>query len=823
MFKHYLTTALRHFRQHKTTTTINVVCLAFGLTCFICAWGIYAYLTQSDRDHANAERLHVFTERVFVPGTELSYPATPSVAWSVADLFAAEHPDLKIARASMDEEIAVTTEGRKTFMQTSFVDDDFLELFDFRFSRGDARNALREPRSAVISAALAARLFGATDPMGKTLLLNGRETVHVRGVIESIPSPSHMSMDAASSSLHFEALVSMDVHESLRAIGLPPAMVDSRYGQITGALYYYTYVLTSSAEDAARLKSLLPTFADRHLGQSKLRAEFDLRPIAEIPTLGLDLMTGASKSGIPTTKLLLALGLLVLLVSCLNYTNLEAAQADMRTKEIALRRIVGANRRQVFLQCFVEASLLTCVAITIAIAVSGILMAVGVARLSIALMLVFGSLSFWITLFLLAGAVSLLASAYPSLVLTRVRPAQGVRSKRSRVGSKFVASLLVGSQFVAASFLLITVLVMWEQNNALRRVGAFADPVVMIANDMKSADIDLDLLRSELDRQPNVKSVSATMAQPFSLNGNTYGSVATSNEAGAFTRPVVQVLVDFNFESTLDMKLLAGRSFDRNRGTDGQTVDGAVSVLIDESLATHIGAATPAAAIDRIIYMPTSADGKTPPQPARVVGVVATKPLTLMGLGSTSTLYLLNPTVAQTPLIRLSKDNIAAGLAEIDAVWDRLAPNIALKRRFLDEQFEINYQIFQWLTNTFAGLAAFAFVIGAMGLVGMAIHVASRRMHEIGVRKTLGAKPIQIVTMMLSDFCRPIVIANLIAWPIAFLAVQAYLSVFAHRIELSILPFALSLIVVLLIACLAVLGRVIRASRLNPATVLRYE
>jgi putative ABC transport system permease protein len=822
MFNHYLSTALRHFRQHRVATAINVLCLALGLTCFICAWGMYSYLTQADHGHSNAPRLHVLTERVFVPGTAMDYPATPSVAWPVADLLAAEHPELTIARATMDEEIAVTTEGRKTFMQTSFVDGEFLELFDFTFSRGDAKTALREPHSAVISEALAQKLFGTLDAIGKPLLLNNRETVYVSGVIASIPTPSHMSLTQSSASLFFEALVSMDVHESLRTVGLPPQVADVRYGQISGALQFYTYVLAPSAGAAARLQAGLTDFANRHLGQSKVRVEFDLRPVSEIPMLGLNLMTGTAKTGISSTALLLILGVLVLLVSCLNYTNLEAAQADTRAKEIALRRIVGANRFQVFLQCYVEALVLTGAAIVIALLVAGTMTTTQDDRLSGALRLVlFDTPAFWMTMFALLIFVALLASTYPALVLAGIRPSQGLRSKRSRVGSHVVASLLVGSQFSAASFLLITVLVMGQQNDALRQTGTFTDPVVMIANDMKTVDFDMNLLRLELERQPHVESVTATMTQPFSLNGNSYGSVASSNEPGALMRPVVQLYVDHDFESTLEMQLIAGRAFDRVRGTDERRADGSTAIIADAALVEQVGFATPAAAVGRIVYLPTMNNG--PLQPAEIVGVVANKPLTLMGLGSTATIYQLAPTVARTPLIRIDRQNVAAGLAEIDAVWDRLAPNVALKRRFLDEQFEVNYQVFQWLTNAFGGLAAFAFVIGAMGLIGMAIHVASRRVHEIGVRKTLGARSGQIVSMLLTDFCKPVMIANLIAWPFAFLAVQAYLSVFAHRVSLSIVPFVVSLLVVVLVACMAVLSRMLRVSRLNPATVLRYE
>ncbi|HTE43156.1 MAG TPA: ABC transporter permease, partial [Steroidobacteraceae bacterium] len=747
MLNHYLITALRHFRQHKVTTGINVACLSLGLLCFVFAYGIHSYLTRSDNYQPNSQRLFVLTEKISIVGTDIAYPSTPSAAWVAADYLKAELPHLQVARASMDSEVAVTAEGHKSFMQVSYADGDLLRLFELPFQRGDGRHALDEPHSAVISAALAQRLFGTQDVIGRSLLINNKESVFVRGVLSHIKKPSHMSLDTSSASLFFEALISKDVHETLRTLGLPPEVAQMRYGQITGHLNYYTYVLlpADASMSEASLNDYLRGFSDRHAGP-RVRADIAATPVANIPKLGLDLFTGTDKTGVSSTSLLMLLGALVLLVSCLNYANLEAAQADTRVKETVLRRIVGAGRNQVFIQHFVEALLLSVVALISSLCCLAALAAVSGGTLQAALRLaLFDSSTIWILLAGLVLVVSLLTSSYPGVVLSRIAPAQGLRSKRLKSGSKFVAAVLVGAQFVAASFLLITVFVMYSQNAALRNAGggSGSDPVVMIANDMKGIDVDFDLLRSELSRQPHVQSITASMTPPWSLNGNSFGSVAISAESGSTMRPVVQQYVNYDFFSTLGIKTLAGQVFERDR----VSVQGATQeVVVDAELAAQVGATTPVAAIGRTIFLPTSPNGSTPPAPARIVGVVENKPLSLLGLGATATLYQFVPGVAMTtPMIRISRSDVGAGLAEIDAAWERIAPNIALKRRFLDEQFDQNYQIFEWVTNAFAGLALMAFAIGAMGLVGMAIHMASRRLHEIGVRKTLGARPSQII------------------------------------------------------------------------------
>jgi hypothetical protein len=226
----------------------------------------------------------------------------------------------------------------------------------------------------------------------------------------------------------------------------------------------------------------MEAFVARHSPQSKVRADLTLRPVTAIPELGLNLFIGTDKTGVSSTSLLLLLGVLVLLVSCLNYANLEAAQADTRVKETVLRRIVGAGGLQIFIQHLVEAFLVSLAALAIALLIAGFTILISDQSLSAALRLaLFDTPISWALMVALVLIVGLIASIYPGVVLSRVKPAHGLRTKRSRSGSRLVAALLVGAQFSAASFLLITVFVMRQQNGALQEAGVTSDPIVMIA------------------------------------------------------------------------------------------------------------------------------------------------------------------------------------------------------------------------------------------------------------------------------------------------------------------------------------------------------
>jgi putative ABC transport system permease protein len=238
--------------------------------------------------------------------------------------------------------------------------------------------------------------------------------------------------------------------------------------------------------------------------------------------------------------------------------------------------------------------------------------------------------------------------------------------------------------------------------------------------------------------------------------------------------------------------------------------------------ARHLGFSDPQAAIGRIIYYRRVQTAGAPGLPVRIIGVVESRPLHFTGDGVTGSAYFLSEQNRQM-IIRLSRDDVSGGLKAIKALWTRLVPGVPFKYDFMDTLFDEGYAVFGNVSQAFTGLALFAFLISAIGLFGMGSHVASRRRREIGVRKTLGASTRQIAVMLLTDFSKPVIVANLIAWPVAYLAANAYLNVFIHRIALSPAPFALSLAVTVLIAWAAVGTQAFRAARVKPSIVLRYE
>ncbi|MGH9148383.1 MAG: ABC transporter permease, partial [Vicinamibacterales bacterium] len=471
------------------------------------------------------------------------------------------------------------------------------------------------------------------------------------------------------------------------------------------------------------------------------------------------------------------------------------------------------------------------VALVIGLGVLALLMPVLRASAGIDLLpILLTSPTFWACLIALVVVVSILAGAYPAFASSRLHPVNALHGGRARIGLRVAPSLLVGIQFAVASFLLIAVIVMFLQNRELRRsaFGGAGDPLVVITNSIRDTGTNIEALQAELLRSPNIKSVSASSFLPWRLVMSPTG-VTRSLDAAATSTGMGDNVVGHDFFSTLEMTVVAGRVLDDKhaddllpQGDESGTAR-AYNAVVDRAAASRLGWADPKDAVGQIVYVPWW-NANRPPDQVRIVGVVENKPLALLGpAGLQANIYRLNPAAANFPVIRVSGSDIPGALAAIDAAWKRLEPSVPLNRRFGDELFEQSYQLFDGINRIFAGLATFAFAISLMGLFGMAIHVTHGRTREIGIRKTLGAGVEQVVSLLLWDFSKPVAVANLLAWPLGFLAMQMYLRLFVQRMTLTVWPFVLSLVVTVLIAWVAVSIHTLRAARRKPASVLRYE
>ena len=825
MFGHYIRIALRNFRRSPVATGINVLALGLGLTCFMIAYAVVGNWDHADQSFAKVDRIYAITADFAMRDGSAKSGVMPITNDVAAKYIKADFPELEaIARARSFGEPSLSAAGKTLRLPVAFVDPSFLDIFDLPFIAGTSANAMSQPGSVVLTESAATKLYGSPSAaLGKTLLIGREVDATVTGVIGPIPQPSHMG-SRPSASLRFDVLGSWDIYKkfadiSRKAAEANQAAQDKSAESATdeastessksdspaapedkparpeqpenwlGGFCCTTYVLLpkDGSLDGKTLNAHLASFGERRIPepqQAIARVSFGAIPVSQIVVTSLNaLLFGRTVPGLSVTTLLFVLGGLVLAVGALNYANLATAQATKRAREVGMRKVIGARRVQVMFQYILEGAILTVIALLISLVVVEALSPVfeNAANIDLGASL-FGGLGFWAFLLGLIVTVSLAAGAYPAFVLSGVRPIQALRSGRIRAGPRFVPALLVGLQFCAASFLLIAVIIMYSQNRDLKQTGfgLKGDPLVVITNPSQFTHVKPEDLRRALERIPQVKGITGTSMSPWSLNSISLNIFARSAEESAVQHTVFNEGVGYDYFKTLDIKLLAGRLFDREHGDDvmrdfaSLKASQPVNIVVDPAFAKQMGFASPAVAIDQLVYMPaklTKAFGGKVAQPFRIIGVVDNKPMHFMGLGATSSTFFLTetPTFA---LVKISGTDVETGRKAIEAAWKKLAPNSPIDLTFMDERFEQSYQVFGQVNEIFGGLALFAFVISSIGLFGMAIQVTGRRLYEIGVRKTLGASTGQIIRMLVTDFSKPVLIANLVAWPLGFVAAK---------------------------------------------------
>ncbi|HET8696934.1 MAG TPA: FtsX-like permease family protein, partial [Gammaproteobacteria bacterium] len=532
-------------------------------------------------------------------------------------------------------------------------------------------------------------------------------------------------------------------------------------------------------------------------------------------------------------------------------------RAARRVREIGVRKAIGAAPRQVAVQNLFEAALLVVASLVVALAAFVVLQPLVKTLLGAEVDgTFFASLEVWPALVGLAAAVTLAAGAYPAFALSRVRPVTALATGQARLGSPLLSTLLVGGQFAIASFLLITVTVIALQNAEMRRTAlrAIPDPLLIIENATRTTNVSMATLRERLEALPQVRGVTEVQSTPWeSLMMTTVTDTPNPQGPG---KTVVTRPVGFDFFDVFDVPLVAGRVFDREHGEDlppppppqaGAAPGGAapapgsappapggqsaaaeppqpLNIVVDTAFVDGLGL-TPEEAIDKILYRPAPPiPGAPPARPLRIVGVVQERSFSFFKapVQTAGAMYTMTNEVGFA-VARFRAVDVDAALRGIDAAWKELAPNVAIRRRFLDDVFESSYAQYVRVSRLFATLAVTAFAICIAGLFGMATFVAGRRRREIGVRKTLGGSTTQMIRLLLGSFSRPVLIANVLAWPAAYFAAHAYLNQFGQSIALTLWPFVASVGITAAIACLAVAGQTLRAARTTPAEVLRHE
>ena len=809
MIKNYLTVAIRNLMRHKLYTSINVLGLAIGLACGIL---ILLYIQQEfaiDRSHTLGDRIYkVIREQR--GSTQTTYEEGTSGA--LGPVLEETFPEVETTVRIWQWLVSAQYGEHKNQYTLALVDDNFLDVFDFPLIKGDPETAFRLPYSVVITDDMAQHLFGDADPMGKTISVDNRYMPGEYTVTGIVKAPQ------LSSELYFQLLTT-----TIPSAGRTPELWKMWLpGQSWRPVN--TYVLLKAGQTAETLKTKMQSLIVQYLGDDvAAKNTYHLQSLHRVYLYGESDFNPTADSPMQQIYMLTAIGLIVVVIACVNFTNLATARAVTRKREVGVRKVVGAHRPQLMVQFLSESLILTCAALLIALALVEIFLPLfnqfvrGDLHLNATTVIAGTPAALAFTLL-----VGLLAGWYPAFFLSSVSPVNALKSSASSSsGSAWLKKGLVIFQFGMSTLLVICTLVVYQQLRFIetKDMGFARDHIVSLPIFAHGRDHEVfphkrlsarhQMVKQVFLEHPNILSASALRFDITGYSGRLRLVWPEGDRTKERTFRISEV--DDSFFETFEIPVLRGRTFSADVASDAFQ-----AIILNETAVRLLGWEDDP--IGKQIVLP--AYGNRSPT---VIGVVKDyHSLTLreeiapMGFIGDWRLFV-------SLALRIRPENTAQTLSFLETQWKRFVPDAPFEYHFLDEMIDwiyFNEQLTGKMLGVFSLLAIF---VACLGLFGLAAFMVQSRTKEIGVRKVLGASTSHLVMLLSREFMLLILLANLIAWPIAYYLMRDWLSGFAYQTDLNVLPFAASAIMALIIAFGTVSMQAIRAARSNPIEALRYE
>ena len=788
--------AVRNLTRNKVFSFLNIGGLALGIAACIVTLLFVNNEFSFDHFHKNGERIYRLDEVHNFKGSpeeKVSLSMFP-----MAPTLQKDYPEIESAVRISDNDDITLKAGDKQLLPKSIInaDSNFFKVFDFALIAGDKDKALNSPGGIVITESLAKSLFGKTNVIGQTLLVNRSgtfENFSVSGVLKTLPDNSH---------LQFDGLLPM---QSIKM---------QSWMNTWDANWVHTYLLLKKNADVNHLAKEFPAFEKKYLGNQDANYKLFLQPLYSIHLDSGDIIhdNNYKKFSRSYVNIFLAIALFVLLIAVLNFINLSTARATKRAKEVGIRKTIGSTRWQLIKQFTGEAMLFSFLAFILALIITMIALPFlnNIIKRDISL-LAASSVYLWSIFLLSAIVIGILAGIYPALVISGYKPVKVLKGNTGmsfRGGYLFRNSLVV-VQFVIASVLIVSTLLMLQQLNYIKNkdVGFNKDQVVVLSMNATS-NKNYAVLKDELKKNPNILNVTA-----FNIMlGNEFGSMGShykTDKGEIKNLTVSHLVVDVNYLDFFNIKLAAGRTFSKNfSDTAGH------SYIINETLAKELEAKNP-------VGTPYAANWIK--QMGSVIGVA--KDFNFNSLhNKVAPMYIsMQNWDYRSMAVKLKEGGVDNGLAFIQQEWQKYVPDMPLNYTFLDEHINSLYQSDKEVSDVVSILTVLAILIACLGLFGVALYNVETRTKEIGVRKVLGASAGNITGLLSKQFLQPVLIALIIAFPIAWWGINKWLQDFAYRISINAWVFIISGFMALVIAFLTISVQSIKAANANPVKNLRTE
>jgi putative ABC transport system permease protein len=779
MFKNYLTIAIRNIKKYKGCSLLNISGLAVGMACFILIF-LYVYDEMHyDTFHRHADRLcRVLMHRADDP----SDPGIPRAPYALPAILKEEFPEiLETTRVRNRAYPSAVSYGDITFYENRFylVDPSFFTMFTYSFVKGDPATALTYPQSVVLTEDAAARYFGDKNPMGKTLRRNNKQDLTVTGVIKNVPYNSHFQFD-------FAAPLQLYGQKRLTSWR-------------TDACAYVLLAEGTSIEDVSRKIAGTPM---KYLPNSN--CTISLQHIREAH-LNLA-QEGSSDKRI--VFIFAVIAVLVLAVACVNFMNITTARSGTRAAEVGLRKVFGAKRRDLINQFLGEAILISFISLILAISIVELILP-GFNKLMNKKLSFFGSGNIPLFLFLIAVAVvtGIIAGSYPAIYLSRFQPVKVLKNKlqKGRKGSAFRSVLVIG-QFSVSVILIILTGIAQKQMTYIRDLDLGFNRQQIIYMQMNDELREhYPIFKERLLRHPQVQNVTASSAPPH-LNFNVMDLDWQGRESDKEV-DVNFLMVDHDYVETFDLEIVKGRDFSREH-----PVDATEAFVVNESALRLMD-------MDDPIGKRITLSGRE----GQIIGIVKDFHHLPLTFEITPLVMAIDPDKYYDILIKISPMDISKSISYIHSVFKDTAPNFPFRYEFMDDWFNRVYSPVQVIGRIFNNFALLAIFISCLGLFGLSFLLTEQKKKEIGIRKVLGDSVTGIVKLLSGKFLKTVLIANIIAVPLAYYGVKLFLGLFAYRTTLSVTDYLATAALTFVIASLTVSYTVIKTALTNPVDILRYE
>jgi len=815
-----LRSVIRQARRHPLYVGLNVFGLALGIGVFLALLLLVRFEYSYNSGLADVERLFRLDTIASNPGTETrEYAGTTFYA---LPFLRQDFPNIENSVRFEEDAFQVRLNGTLVLFRGAFVDPSILEVFGLRLLSGQL-DALNRPDGLVLSQNAAKRIFGTSDVLGRTVTVDnhGQMSRHiVTAVTDGVVGPNFLS--------DFEMMIPISTeHEK-------SSHCYSRWGSDCGNIY----LKVRHAQDQASIQSRLRDFVMRRASGPD-DSDIGLGPHPE-KTYALalaplrngrfyDAHVVASDDGVERNVIdgIGLVGLLALALACANAVNLATARSVLRAREVAIRKTLGGTRRALFMQFIGEALVLTIVGGVLGLALCELLVP-GIASLTGEnITMSYGFVLAVLPLIILGCGLA--SGLYPAIILSGYRPARILAAARMPSGGRMAGRLrdgLVIGQFAIAITIIIGMLVIHQQTEFLKRADqGFVRSGLLIGSAIPSEDIATQKqLRDRLASVPGVLAVTYGMLAPNPDN-KSQTTFTYDGPSGQVRVHLLQDRGDENYFRVYQPRMLSGRWFDASRGQDSRpdytkSPTAMTNVVLNQTATTRFGFAKPAEAIGKVI-----GDGG---RSATIIGVMAdlrfeSPRQSVYPEIMTFNPYLTTPFPHPIPAVRFSGVPVPEMERRLGLAWSSVLPDVEGHFQTADARLEKFYRGDEQRERIFTLGAVAAVTIAALGLYGLSAFAAARRVHEIGIRKTLGATSLQVMMLLLRDFLRPVIIASLIACPIAWAIMRDWLSEFDERISLGPTSFIIAVGGALMIAGLTVLGQTIHLARAEPARALRAE